>query len=122
MIKERLHIDDQVFDHRQAQDRLKRQVVALKVLDEDFAGETVRAVDPHRVRAANPVAHERRKAKLSSWSHLIFWMTSSTRSHGSASTVNSCQRGSLSASGSYRLIRTVKERVVDSVAVMMISP
>ena len=55
-LEERLHVDDQVLEHRQALDRLDRDRLArVEVLDQRLAGQPVAAVDPHRVRAADAV-------------------------------------------------------------------
>ncbi len=55
MVEERLHVDDQVLDHRQAEDRLDRQGVALDRPDQRLARQRVDVIDPHGVRAADPV-------------------------------------------------------------------
>ncbi len=52
--EERLHVHDEVPDHRHAADRLDDDL-GWKVFDEDLAGEAVHAVDDDRVRAADPV-------------------------------------------------------------------
>src|SRR5215207_8076462 len=64
-----------------------------------------------------PCAQERRKVRDPSCSHLILWSASSTRSVAYISTSKSCQRGSVSTSGSKRRIRnvTVKDCVAASV-------
>src|SRR5947209_16178736 len=58
-----------------------------------------------------PWAHERRKVSDPSCSHLILCSASSTRSVGSTSTSKSCQRGSVSRSGSNRrMINVIVEK------------
>ena len=57
-VEERLHVDDQVLQQRQALDRLDRDLVALvadQVLDQDLAAQPVPAVDPHGVGPADAV-------------------------------------------------------------------
>ena len=54
-----------------------------------------------------PCAHERRNVSEPSCSHLILCRASSTRSVAYISTSKSCQRGSVSTSGSNRRIRKV---------------
>ena len=54
--EERLHVDDEVLEHRQALDRLDGDRLAgVDVLEQRLAGQPVLAVDPHRVRAADAV-------------------------------------------------------------------
>ena len=55
MIEERLHVDDQVLDHRQAEDRLDGHHVGSQRTDQGLAGQLVGAVDSHGVGAADPV-------------------------------------------------------------------
>ena len=58
MLEERLHIDHQVFEHRQAEDRLDLHfdvIARAEILDQRFAGELILPVDAHRVRAAYAV-------------------------------------------------------------------
>ena len=57
-VEERLHVDDQVLEQRQALDRLDGHLVALvadQVLDQHLAAQPVSAVDPHRVGPADAV-------------------------------------------------------------------
>ena len=54
--EERLHVDDEVLEHRQALDRLDGDRLArVDVLEQRLAGQPVAAVDPHRVGAADAV-------------------------------------------------------------------
>ncbi len=55
MIEERLHVNDQVLDHRQAEDRLDGHDVGSQRTDQGLAGQEVRTVDSHGVGAADPV-------------------------------------------------------------------
>src|SRR5678815_1012876 len=52
--EERLHVDDEVLEHRQAADRLDRHPRG-DVANDDLARERVLAVDHHRVRAVDAV-------------------------------------------------------------------
>src|SRR5918995_7257066 len=63
-----------------------------------------------------PCAHERRNVSEPSCSHLILCSASSTRSVAYISTSKSCQRGSVSTSGSKRRLRnvTVNDWIVGS--------
>src|SRR5690606_23126480 len=52
--EERLHVDDEVLDHRKPEQRLERDLPS-RIPDEDLAGEGVDAVDAHGVGAAHAV-------------------------------------------------------------------
>ena len=59
-----------------------------------LAGQPVDAIDDHRIRAADTIAQERRKASVSSWcSQSPASASNPGRSVDSISTVDSCQRG-----------------------------
>ncbi len=53
-IEELVHIDDQILDRREADQRLDRDLLA-ELVHQHFAGEPIAAVDPHGVGAADAV-------------------------------------------------------------------
>ena len=55
MLEERLHIDDQVFDHLHPQQGLHGDLGSMQITHQRLAGQVVAPVDAHGIRAAYAV-------------------------------------------------------------------
>ena len=87
-VEERLHVDDQVLEHRQALDRLDRDRVAAPARSSISTLQASRLTPLMRMASEpqTPCAHERRNASEPSRFHFTSCSASSSRSPGSTGT------------------------------------